>query len=228
MGMDGSWWASRTSTPAPGANTVRGGFDSHTFPPSSPAADSDPNPSAGGTRRGPAVFFDRDGTLIELIDYLHDPGRVRLLPGACSGLSNLRRAGFALVVVSNQSGIGRALFDDEARRAVDRRMSELLGAARPDLILCCPHAPGGEAAACTCRKPETGMIREAEQRLGLDLGRSYLVGDSPADIECGRRAGLRTVRVASGYGGAISDPHDYDFPIPPATHRALDLDAAAA
>ncbi len=229
-GMDGSWWASRTSTPAPGANTVRGGFDSHTFPPSSSPERAQAEESEAAERRAsrPAVFLDRDGTLIELVDYPRDPEQVRLCGGAREGLARLRSARFALVVVTNQSGIARGLVTDGERSAVDRRMIELLGLdSAPDLILFCPHLPE-LTGRCSCRKPEIGMIREAERRLVLDLDRSYLVGDSAADIECGRRAGLRTVRVATGYGSVEPDPGVFDFPPPDPHARAAGLAEATA
>lgn len=212
--MDGSWWASRTSNPVPGANPVRGGFDSHTSPPPSRA-----------------VFLDRDGTLVELVDYLSDPAAVVLCKGAREGLAALRRdAGLVLVVVSNQSGLARGLLGPEQLRAVERRVAELLGdAAAPDLFLHCPHHPEGRvselARACECRKPGTGLVEEARRRLGVEGG--YLVGDSAADVECGRRAGLVTVRVRTGYGGAMEDPHRYDFQPPEPDHVADDIGAAA-
>ncbi|MAE70675.1 MAG: hypothetical protein CME06_09420 [Gemmatimonadetes bacterium] len=227
MGMDGSWWASRTSTPVPGANTVRGGFDSHTFPPSSSPRDEE-SEAAGRRAPRPAAFLDRDGTLIELVDYPRDPEQVRLCSGAQEGLARLRSAGFALVVVTNQSGIARGLVTEAERAAVDSRMIELLGPdSAPDLILFCPHLPE-LTGPCSCRKPKIGMIREAERRLALDLDRSYLVGDSPADIESGRRAGLRTVQVATGYGSRDLDPALFDFYPPDPDARSAGLAEACA
>ncbi len=181
----------------------------------------------------PAVFLDRDGTILRLVDYLADPRQVALCPGAREGLTALRAAGFFLVVVSNQSGIARGYLSESQRLAVSRRMEELLGsAAALDLLLHCPHHPQGAIAElaheCACRKPKTGMIAQALRALPIDPQASYLVGDSPVDIECGRRAGLRTVQVATGYGGRVTDPHRYDFPLPVPTAHAVDLGAAAS
>ena len=179
------------------------------------------------------MFVDRDGTIVELVDYLCDPQQVRLCPGAREGLRALRAAGYRLVVATNQSGLARGLFNEEQRQAVDREIERHLGsAAAPDSILFCPHHPQGSrpelTRSCPCRKPRTGLLREAARREGLDLSRSYLVGDSPADVECGRRAGLRTVQVGTGYGGAVADPHEYGFPLRAPTHKAADFGAAAA
>jgi D-glycero-D-manno-heptose 1,7-bisphosphate phosphatase len=180
----------------------------------------------------PTVFLDRDGTIVRLVDYLADPRQVALCHGAREGLQALRAAGFLLVVVTNQSGLARGYFTDADRRAVDRRMQQLLGgAAHLDLILHCPHHPRGRMAplahSCDCRKPKIGMIQQALRLFPIDLGSSYMVGDSPVDVECGQRAGLKTLHVATGYGTGPVDPHAYDFPMPCADIEVEDLGAAA-
>jgi len=135
----------------------------------------------------PAVFLDRDGTLVEEVPYLHDPGRVVLL-GGVAALGRLTGAGYALVVVTNQAGVARGLYDEAAVAAVHRRLAELLAGAgvRLDAVLHCPHHPDGTvpgyAGACRCRKPGPGMLEAAAERLGLDLGASWLVGNHPADM----------------------------------------------
>ena len=131
----------------------------------------------------PAVFLDRDGTLVEEVPYLHDPGRVVLL-GGVAALGRLAEAGYALVVVTNQAGVARGLYDEAAVEAVHRRLAELLAGAgvRLDAVLHCPHHPDGTvpgyAGACRCRKPGPGMLEAAAERLGLDL-RRLLAGRQP-------------------------------------------------
>jgi D-glycero-D-manno-heptose 1,7-bisphosphate phosphatase len=153
----------------------------------------------GASRR--AVFLDRDGTLIEDVGYPRDPEAVRLVDGAAEALDALRRAGFALVVVSNQSGIGRGLITREEADAVHRRFVDELRAlgVEPDDVRYCPHAP---EEGCTCRKPEAGLLLDSARALALDLGRSFMVGDKPVDVEAGRRAGCRTIVLGGDGDGA--------------------------
>jgi D-glycero-D-manno-heptose 1,7-bisphosphate phosphatase len=148
-----------------------------------------------------AVVFDRDNTLIVNDGYLGDPGGVVLMPGAAAAVAAARRAGFATVVVSNQSGVARGLFDEAAVRAVDQRMAEQLRAADPDatldLQLYCPFHPQAVVPAyrqdSPLRKPRPGMLLAAARQLGLDLSRSWLIGDAARDVDAGRAAGCRTV-----------------------------------
>ncbi len=148
-----------------------------------------------------AVFFDRDNTLIVNDGYLGDPAAVVLMAGAAAAVAATRAMGFAVVVVSNQSGVARGLFDEAAVRAVDRRMAELLAVADPaavvDLHLYCPFHPTASVAAYRqdsgWRKPRPGMLLAAAETLSLDLSASWLVGDAPRDVEAGRSAGCRTV-----------------------------------
>jgi D-glycero-D-manno-heptose 1,7-bisphosphate phosphatase len=153
-----------------------------------------------------AVFADRDGTVIEDPGYLSDPAGVKLLPGAADALRALRDLGFRLVVVSNQSGIGRRLIsDDEARAVHDRFMAELeRHGVRLDDVRYCPHAPH---EGCACRKPLPGLLVEAAEKLGVELSRSFMVGDKPSDVEAGRRAGCTTV-LLGGNGSHDATP-DY-------------------
>jgi D-glycero-D-manno-heptose 1,7-bisphosphate phosphatase len=147
--------------------------------------------------RAKAVFFDRDGTLMEEVHYCGDPAQVRLYPGVPQALLRLRQAGFRAFIVTNQSGIGRGLITEAQYHAVEQ---ELLRQTGPDLIdasYFCPDAPGKPSAR---RKPEPGMVLEAAADHDLDLGGSWMIGDKSADIECGRRAGLRTILVTTGYG----------------------------
>jgi D-glycero-D-manno-heptose 1,7-bisphosphate phosphatase len=145
-----------------------------------------------------AVFLDRDGTLIADPGYLHDPGAVRLLPGVAQGLADLDAAGLALVLVSNQSGIARGYFGPAAFAAVNRRVEVLLGAGGPRFagIYHCPHHPdfGGP---CDCRKPGVRLFRQAAEDLGLDLARSWFVGDRARDVEPAAAFGGRAVLITA-------------------------------
>jgi D-glycero-D-manno-heptose 1,7-bisphosphate phosphatase len=154
----------------------------------------------------PAVFFDRDGTLMEEVHYCSDPALVRVYPGASDALRRLKAAGFRAFVITNQSGIGRGLFTEAQYHAVHNEFLRQLG---PDSIAAsyfCADAPG---APSTRRKPEPGMVLEAAAAFGIDLANSFFIGDKAADIECGRRAGTRTILVLTGYGAA--EPCCADF-----------------
>lgn len=154
----------------------------------------------------PAVFLDRDGTLIEDADYLSDPGGVVLIAGAVEALARLRAAGFALVVVTNQSGIARGLFTEADYRRVSARLDELLaeGGVSLDASVHCPHHPS-HSGPCGCRKPASGMLVSAAGALGLDLSRSWIVGDKVTDLEAGAAVGAEGILVRTGYGGTEED-----------------------
>jgi D-glycero-D-manno-heptose 1,7-bisphosphate phosphatase len=149
----------------------------------------------------PAIFFDRDNTLIINDGYLGDPAKVVLMPGAADAVAHARALGFAVVTISNQSGVARGLFDESAVQAVDRRMDELLQIANPqakiDLHLYCPFHPEAAVPAyrreSELRKPAPGMILLAAQQLQLDVPRSWVIGDGHRDVEAGKRAGCRTI-----------------------------------
>ena len=149
----------------------------------------------------PAVFLDRDGTIIREVGYLADPDEIVLIPGAVEGMALLREAGFVLVVVTNQSGIARGLYDLEAYWAVARRLDTLLEAqgVRPDATRFCPHHPS-VSGPCSCRKPAPGMHVDASRALGLDLSVSYYVGDRIRDLLPARELGGWGVLVRTGYG----------------------------
>jgi len=171
----------------------------------------------------PAIFLDRDGTLIEERHYLSDPSQVALFPGAVEALRQLARAGYALVIVTNQSGIGRGLFTEDQLRDVHRHLAETLAAAgiRIDGIFHCPHAP---AEACDCRKPSPGLVHRACADLDLDPARSFVIGDKPADVALGVRVGARPILVLTGYGEtSMRDP----AVAASSAHIAQDLAAAA-
>lgn len=153
------------------------------------------------TTQRPAVFLDRDGTLIRECHYLADPSDVELLPGASEALALLRDSGFALVVVTNQSGISRGLFGERDYERVAGRLDALLREA--GLILDgsyhCPHHPdvGGP---CSCRKPATGLHRRAARELELSLKDSWFVGDRVRDLLPARELGGRGILLQTGHG----------------------------
>ncbi len=136
-----------------------------------------------------AAFLDRDGTIIEDVGYPSDPDLVQLLPGALEGLRWLRDRGYALVVVSNQSGIGRGLIAPAQAAAVDRRFRAVLGDAGIELaaVEYCPHAPED---GCVCRKPAPGMLKKAIAELEIDTAASIMIGDKVSDVEAGEAAGV--------------------------------------
>ena len=140
----------------------------------------------------PAVFLDRDGTLIEDRNYLRDPGAVRLLPGAAAAVRRLNRAQVPVVVVTNQSGIARGLLTEDEYLATARRLEQLLadGEAHLDATYHCPHLPE-ISGPCECRKPGPLLYERAARDLDLDLTRSWWVGDRSRDVEAARRFGGR-------------------------------------
>ncbi len=151
-----------------------------------------------------AIFLDKDGTLIEDEPYNVDPQRIRLTAGAEAALRALHAAGYRLVVVSNQSGVARGYFQEEELLPVRDRIAELLERADARLagFYYCPHLPEAPIARyarlCACRKPAPGLLFRAATELGVDLARSWLVGDILDDVEAGRRAGCRTVLLDNG------------------------------
>ncbi len=151
-----------------------------------------PNPAANRGARRPALFLDRDGTLVENVPYNADPTAVVLEPRVGRALRWARDAGFALVVVTNQSALARGLCTEADVQAVNDRMRDLLRAEGCELdgVYVCPHHPDF-GPACDCRKPAPGLLQRAARDLHLDLTRSVLVGDSERDMEAARRAGVR-------------------------------------
>jgi len=153
-----------------------------------------------------AVFLDRDGTIVEDPGYLHDPAAVRLLPGAAAAIRRLNATGWPVVVVSNQSGIARGLFTETDYRAVERRVAELLAAegAGLDASFFCPHHPEF-TGPCPCRKPGTKLFEDARRALGIDLRRSWFVGDRPSDVEPAAALDGTGLLVLTGQGDLHRD-----------------------
>jgi D-glycero-D-manno-heptose 1,7-bisphosphate phosphatase len=168
------------------------------------------------------VFIDRDGTLITERSYLADPEGVELVPGAVEALAELRRAGFALVTVTNQSGIALGRYREADYRAVADRVAEVLDQAgvAPDDEQYCPHHPD-VTGPCACRKPATGMYLRSAARLGIDPAASYYVGDKVTDVLPAIALGGRGILVRTGYGA------EQESAVPPGVRVADDLRAAA-
>lgn len=154
----------------------------------------------------PAVFLDRDGTLMIDHGFVGDPAQVELLPGVVDGLRALQRGGYALVIVSNQSGVARGYFDLAAVARVEAELARQLerGGVRIDGWYVCPHYQDG----CDCRKPLPGLLTRAARELGLDLPRSVMAGDRGSDIAAGHAAGIPGLWVLTGalaYCGPVPD-----------------------
>lgn len=149
-----------------------------------------------------SILLDRDGTILVERNYLSDPADVELLPHAAVGLRRLAELGFSLVVVTNQSAIGRGYFDAQRLAEIHQRMRDLLSAegVQLDGIYFCPHLSEDH---CECRKPRTGLVVQAAAALGFDPRQSFVIGDKPCDIELGQALGATTVLVRSGYGAEV-------------------------
>ncbi|NOW48381.1 D-glycero-D-manno-heptose 1,7-bisphosphate phosphatase [Novosphingobium sp. SG751A] len=152
----------------------------------------------------PALFLDRDGTLIENVPYLADPEQIRIIEGTEEALRQFRLAGFAIIIVTNQSGIARGLCTPEQYRGVENRLQQLLGTSAADLVYASPYHPqatGPFGIPHSSRKPEPGMFLDARHRFAVDLARSVMVGDSLSDMRAAAAAGIgRLVHVGTGHG----------------------------
>ncbi len=147
-------------------------------------------------KKQPAVFLDRDGTLIEEVNYLSRVEDLRLFPFTANAVQLLKDSGFLVIVVTNQSGIGRGIYTEAAMHGIHEKIqSELSGAI--DAFYFCPHLP---CDGCNCRKPNTGMIDAAMADFDIDLENSWMIGDKKIDVELGRTAGTRSILVLTGYG----------------------------
>jgi histidinol-phosphate phosphatase family protein len=186
----------------------------------------DTRDSHGGLQA--AILLDKDGTLIEDVPYNVDPDLIRLTDGALDGLRALHDAGYLLIVVSNQSGVARGLFVEEALHPVENRVRAILAAGGVPLagFYYCPHHPNGRidqyAVECGCRKPAPGLLERAARDHGVDLARSWMIGDILHDVEAGRRAGCRTILLDVG--------HETEWELTPTRmpdFTVADLDVAA-
>jgi D-glycero-D-manno-heptose 1,7-bisphosphate phosphatase len=165
------------------------------------------------------VLLDRDGTLTRDVGYTHRLEDYALLPGVAQGLRHLAEAGFRFAVVTNQSGIGRGLYDEAAYRAFQRRLTDDLAArgVRLEASFHCPHRP---EEGCACRKPAPGLLLQARDALGVDLARSWMIGNDRRDVDAGLAAGCRALWLRDDEPAAAS--------LPDAVLAARDLVEAAA
>jgi D-glycero-D-manno-heptose 1,7-bisphosphate phosphatase len=148
----------------------------------------------------PAIFLDRDGVINEnRASYVRSWADVALLPGALDALARLAGMPHAIVVITNQSAIGRGLVPEQTVREIHQRMQDAVASAggRIDAFYCCPHHPD---EGCACRKPNPGLLLQAAEELDLDLAASYLVGDAASDVEAAVRAGICPILVLTGRG----------------------------
>ena len=163
----------------------------------------------------PAVFLDRDNTLIANDGDLGDPDKVSLLPGVRDGLQELEKAGYVLVVVTNQGGVARGHYGESDVARVHDRIAELVGSVQPLAFYHCPYHPEGTVPEYTrehhWRKPAPGMLLAAAEELQLDLEGSWMVGDQPRDIQAGTAAGCRTILLGGTDGdtGATLEADDF-------------------
>lgn len=178
------------------------------------------------TRR--AIFMDRDGTVCDEVGYVNHVERLRLLPRSAAAVRLANEAGFQTVVLTNQAGVARGYFREAMVDQVHERLREMLAAsgARLDGVYFCPHhpteGPDPYRKVCDCRKPKPGMLHRARDEMGIDLSRSYMIGDSVRDIEAAKNAGAIPVLVLTGYGRGEWEHQRERWTVEPA-HVADDL-----
>lgn len=164
-----------------------------------------------------AVFIDKDGTLVEDIPYNVDPDKIQFTKGAVEALSLLKAQGFLLILVSNQAGVARGYFTEDALRKLQASIQERLSSkgVTIDGFYFCPHHPDGKLSAyaveCDCRKPKPGMILAAARKHNIDLSHSWMIGDILNDVEAGNKAGCRTILINNG-NETIWDLSEYRLP----------------
>lgn len=156
------------------------------------------------------VFLDRDGTIIEEVDFLRTPDKLRLIDGAADAIGRLNAGGIVTCVISNQSGVARGYFTESDLQRIHERLKNDLqqGGACLDRIYYCPHYPDGMPPyniMCDCRKPKPGMILQGIREFGLDAARSFVVGDRAVDVLAARAAGASAILVLTGYGKKALD-----------------------
>jgi len=155
-----------------------------------------------------AVFLDRDGTIIEEVEYLAAPDQVRLIPGAAEAIARLNLLRIPVIVVTNQSGVARGYFPESRVAEVHARLDQLLAerSAYIERYYVCPHHPREGTSEyrreCDCRKPQPGLLLRAAAELNLELTSSCVIGDKVSDLQAGARAGCRTILVRTGYGAS--------------------------
>ena len=170
----------------------------------------------------PAVFFDRDGTIIELVPYLHHPEQVKLIQGAREAILCLNNAGYLVIITTNQSGIGRGFYTEQDLNQVNMAMTDQLKPAHLDAIY---HSPSAPEHKSLFRKPGIGMIKAAQIYFKIDMKKSWVVGDSISDLHFAENAGLPFILVTTGYGKKYKHLAEHCYPgILPAVSLILDHD----
>lgn len=166
------------------------------------------------SRLRPAVFLDRDGTICEEVGYLNHVSRFRMFPFAAAALRRLNDSGYAVIVVSNQSGVARGYFPESLVQQVNEVMEQQLSqaGAKVDAVYYCPHAASEN---CVCRKPKTGMLERAVREHCIDLQRSFVVGDRYGDIQLAHKAHAHGILVRTGYGEGEIAWHSAKWSAPP-------------
>jgi D-glycero-D-manno-heptose 1,7-bisphosphate phosphatase len=173
------------------------------------------------------VILDRDGTIVVDRDYLDDPAQLQFLPGALEGLRLLRERGHRLVVVTNQSGVGRGRFPLARVAEVHARLDQLLreAGAAIDAIYYCPHRPEDR---CECRKPKPGLVLQAASELGFEPAAAVVIGDKSSDIELGRNLGATTMLISATGRASDDRPAAPDYVVRDLLEAARLLETAAA
>jgi D-glycero-D-manno-heptose 1,7-bisphosphate phosphatase len=178
----------------------------------------------------PAVFLDRDGTILDELGYVTPSTEIKVFPFSAEAITRLTQAGYPVVVITNQGGIALGLYDHAFVDRTHAELAETLARDGADITAWyyCPHHPEGKVTeftgACGCRKPATGMLEAAARDLGLDLSASWVVGDQWRDVELAHRAGARSVLVRTGYGAGL----EADWPADVATPTVICDDLLAA
>jgi D-glycero-D-manno-heptose 1,7-bisphosphate phosphatase len=172
----------------------------------------------------PAVFLDRDGTICEEVGYLNHLSRLMVYPWAASAIRRLNEAAVPVIIVTNQSGVSRGIFPESLVMEVHRQLAQELGTARArlDAVYYCTHRREDN---CECRKPLPGLLRRASAEHGIDLTRSFVVGDRYLDVALAHAAGGRGVMVLSGYGRGEYEFHRHEWQRQP-DYVAENLEAA--
>jgi D-glycero-D-manno-heptose 1,7-bisphosphate phosphatase len=155
-----------------------------------------------------AVFVDRDGTIIVDVDYLSSPDQLQLIPRSAEAIRALNEMSIPVIVITNQSGIARGIFSEQELHAVHNTLDSILNTfgAKVDGYYYCPHHPHEGIAPyvidCECRKPKSGMLKEAQNKFGLNLSQSFVIGDKCRDVQTGKSVGATSIQVATGYGNS--------------------------
>lgn len=175
------------------------------------------------TQPSAVVFLDRDGTINQEVRYLHRAEDLELIPGTAEAVRKLNEAGYQVVVVTNQAGVARGYYTEADVESLHQYLNEILAReeAHIDAFYLCPHHPehgiGKYKKLCHCRKPETGMLEEAQRHLegGIDKSRSFLIGDKLLDTQAGHNFGIRSILVGTGYGSDIRKQQEAEGTVGP-------------